>query len=65
VHKASGESSHVTALHIAAYSLRPKIIALVDFCDSRLTIRLILKNCENIIYFAITCFIVIYILSIP
>jgi hypothetical protein len=23
------------------YSLRPKIIALVDFCDSRLTIRLI------------------------
>jgi hypothetical protein len=46
------------------YSLRPKIFALVDFCVSRLTIRLVRKNCENIIYFAMTCFIIVYILSI-
>jgi hypothetical protein len=49
---------------ISTSSLRHKIIALVDFCDPRFTIRLISKNCENIIYFAITCFIIIYILSI-
>jgi hypothetical protein len=49
---------------VEVYSLCPKIIVLVDFCDSRLTIRFIGKNCENIICFAITCFVIIYILSI-
>jgi hypothetical protein len=43
---------------------RPKIFALVDdFCASLLTICLIRKNCENVIYFAMTCFIIVYILS--
>jgi hypothetical protein len=50
--------------HTATYSLGPKIFALVDFYTSRLTICLIRKNCENIIYFAMTCFIILYILSI-
>jgi hypothetical protein len=45
-------------------SLRPKIFALVDFCASILTIRLIRKNVKNVIYFAMTCFIIVYILSI-
>jgi hypothetical protein len=48
---------------IIQYSLHPKIFALVDFCASLLTIRLIRKNCENVIYFAMTCFIIVYILS--
>jgi hypothetical protein len=47
-----------------SYSLRPKIFALVDFCALLLTIRLIRKNYENIIYFAMTCFIIVCILSI-
>jgi hypothetical protein len=46
------------------YSLHPKIFTLVDFRASRLTIRLFCKNCESIIYFTMTCFIIIYILSI-
>jgi hypothetical protein len=46
------------------YTLRPKIFALVDFCASLLTIRLIRKNYQNVIYFAMTFFIVVYILSI-
>jgi hypothetical protein len=45
-------------------SLRPKIFALVDFCGSLLTIGLIREICENVIYLAITCFIIVYILSI-
>jgi hypothetical protein len=59
--------STVFVIHPCAgvqYTLRPKIIALLDFYNSRLTIRLIWKNCTNIIYFAITYFITIYILSI-
>jgi hypothetical protein len=47
-----------------AYTLHPKIFASFDFCASHLTIRLIQKNRENAIYFAMTCFIIIYILSI-
>jgi hypothetical protein len=46
------------------YSLRPKIFALVDLCGSLLTIRLIRKICENVIYLDITCFIIVYILGI-
>jgi hypothetical protein len=46
------------------YTIRPKIFALVDFCASLLTIRLIQKNYENVIYFAMTCFIIVCILSI-
>jgi hypothetical protein len=49
---------------VKIYSLRPKIFALVGFCASLLTIRLIRKNCENVIYFSMTCFIIVYILSI-
>jgi hypothetical protein len=45
-------------------SLLPKIFALVDFCGSLLTIRLIREICENVIYLAMTCFIIVYILSI-
>jgi hypothetical protein len=44
--------------------LRPKIFALVDLCGSLLTIRLIRKICENVIYLDMTCFIIVYILSI-
>jgi hypothetical protein len=46
------------------YSLRLKIFALADFCVLLLIIRLIRKNCENVIYFTMTCFIIVYILSI-
>jgi hypothetical protein len=37
---------------LVLYSLRPKIFVR-DFCTS-LLIRLIRKNCENVIYFAMT-----------
>jgi hypothetical protein len=33
---------------IILYTLRPKIFAPFDFCASYLTIRLILKICENV-----------------
>jgi hypothetical protein len=51
-------------LFFQKYSLGPKIFALVDFCASLLTICLIRKNCEIVIYFVMTCFIIVYILSI-
>jgi hypothetical protein len=49
---------------IPMYSLPPKIFVLFDFNALYLTIRLIQNNCENIIYFAMTYFIIIYIQNI-
>jgi hypothetical protein len=59
-----GVSGLAARLYTPLYTLRPKIFALVDFCDSLLTIRLIRKNCENVIYYLMTYFIIVYILSI-
>jgi hypothetical protein len=43
---------------------RSQNICICWLCVSLLTIRLIRQNCENVIYFVMTCFIIIYILSI-
>jgi hypothetical protein len=59
--KRRGETGKAASLR-GKYTLRPKIFALVDFCASLLIIRLIQKNCENVIYFAMICFIIIYII---
>jgi hypothetical protein len=53
-----------TGSWLRTYSLHSKIFALFDFSTSRLTISLIQKNYENVIYFTMVCFIIIYILSI-
>jgi hypothetical protein len=57
----SGSGPRIKSNYIGT---RPKIFAFIDFCTSLLTIHLIRKNCENVIYFTMTCFIIIYILSI-
>jgi hypothetical protein len=49
--------------HLINYSLHSKIFAPFDFSTSRLIIRLIQKNYENVIYFTVACFIIIYILN--
>jgi hypothetical protein len=41
-----------------------KIYAFFDFYNAHLIIHLILKICENIIYFIMRCFIIVYILNI-
>jgi hypothetical protein len=54
---AAESNAALTLMYGVCWSLLlgPKIFVLVNFCVSLLTIRLIRKNCENVIYFAMIC----------